>query len=634
MSQIFDFTGDEEFYPKEAGRFLSLGGSPVDVFVPRKRARVNAPFVLSGEILEQKKRVSIESLPDECLYEILRRLPGDQERSACGGVSKRWLMLLSSIPKEELMRENKVVDGGEVDDEDLDDGFLTRSLDGKKATDVRLAAIALGSGGCGGLGKLVIRGTNPVRGVTNLGLKAVGRCCSSLKTLSLWSVSSVGDEGLIEIANGCHRLEKLDLSNCPSITDKALVAIARNCPSLTSLSVEGCPNVGNEALQAIGQFCSNLKSLNIKDCPLVSDQGVASLMSHATFAVNRLKLQGLNITDMSLAVIGHYGKSLTDLVLANLQNVNERGFWVMGNTQGLHHLKSVTISSCRGVTDLAVEAVGKGCPNLKQFSLKKSAFLSDNGLMSFAKAAMSLESLQLEECHRITQIGFFGLLLNCGSKLKALALSNCFGFKDMILGFPLPNLSTPLRSITVRNCPGLGDLTLTMLAKLCPHLQSVNFTALPAITDAGLLSLVESCDVGDGLVEVGLSRCINITDDVIVFLAKAHGGTLEVLNLDGCGKVTDTSLVAIADQCLVLSELDVSKCAVTDFGIASLARSKQIILRILGLSGCSMVSDKCLPFLVKLGQSLMGMNLQNCNSISSTAVDMLVNRLVRCDILA
>ncbi|KAK9742225.1 hypothetical protein RND81_03G157100 [Saponaria officinalis] len=627
MSQIFDFTGDEEFY-HEAGRFLSLGSNPMDVFVPRKRARVNAPFVVSGEILEQKRRVSIDSLPDECLYEILRRLPGDQERSICGGVSKRWLMLLSSIPKEELLRENDVMN------EDVDDGFLTRSLDGKKATDVRLAAIAVGNGGRGGLGKLMIRGSNPVRGVTNLGLKAVARCCPSLKALTLWNVPSVGDEGFIEIANGCNRLEKLDISNCPSITDKALVAIAMNCPSLNSLSVEGCQNVGNEALQAIGQFCTNLKSLNIKDCPLVLDQGVASLMSQTTFAPNKLKLQGLNITDMSLAVIGHYGKALTDLVLANLQNVNERGFWVMGNTQGLHQLRSFTISSCRGVTDLAVEAVGKGCQNLKQFVLKKGAFLSDNGLMSFAKAARSLESLQLEECHRITQIGFFGLLLNCGSNLKALSMSNCFGFKDMSLGFPLLNMSTPLRSITVRNCPGLGDSTLTMLAKLCPRLQCVNFTALPAITDAGLLSLVESCDVGDGLVKVGLARCINITDDVIVSLAKSHGGTLEVLNLDGCGKVTDASLVAIADECLVLSELDVSKSAITDFGVASLARSKQIMLRILGLSGCSMVSDKCLPFLAKLGQSLIGLNLQNCNSISSTTVDMLVNRLVRCDILA
>ncbi|KAL9226764.1 hypothetical protein vseg_002537 [Gypsophila vaccaria] len=634
MSQFFSFIGDEEFYhggsvysnPKEAGSFLSLGDCPVEVFFPRKRARVHAPSV----ILEQKKTVSIDSLPDECLYEILRRLPGDQERSICAGVSRRWLMLLSSVPKEELCGENQ----GEMKVMDRDDGFLTRSLEGKKATDVRLAALAVGTGGRGGLGKLVIRGSNPIRGVTNLGLKAVARCCSSLKVLSLWNVPSIGDEGLLEIANGCHHLEKLDLSNCPGITDKALAAIAKNCPTLNSISIEGCQNVGNEGLQAIGQYCANLKSFNIKDCPLIADQGIASLMSSATFTVNKVKLQGLNITDVSLAVIGHYGKALTDLVLINLPNVNERGFWVMGNAQGLQHLKSLTISSCQGVTDLAVEVLGKGCPNLKQFVIKKCAFLSDNGVVSFAKAARSLESLQLEECHRITQIGFFGLLLNCGPNLKALAMSSCFGFKDMIMGFPFPNRSMPLRSITLSNCPGLGDMTLAMLAKLCPQLQHVNFTRLPAITDAGLLSLIDSCDGGSGLVKVDLSGCINITDNVVVSLAKVHGGTLEVLNLYGCGKVTDASLAAIAHNCLVLNELDMSKCAVTDFGVASLAQSKSVSLQILGLSGCSMLSAKCLPFLVKLGQSLVGLNLKNCNTINSTVVDMLEGRLVRCDILA
>ncbi|CAO2816951.1 unnamed protein product [Amaranthus hypochondriacus] len=639
MSQIVNYSGNEEFYhggsiysnPKEAGSFLSLGiVNHVDVYFPNKRARINAP--VGGDFLGQKKQVSLDSLPDECLYEIFRRLPGDQERSCCASVSKRWLMLVSSIPCEDLCNKNKVAadEGEEIES----DGFLTRSLEGKKATDVRLAAAAVGSGGRGGLGKLMIRGTNSVRGVTDLGLKAVSRCCPSLKSLSIWNVSSIGDEGLVEISNGCRRLEKLDLCNCPSITSKGLIAIAKNCSGLTSLSIEGCQLIGNEGLQAIGQFCPNLKSVTIKDCPLVGDQGIATLMSSASFVLTKLKLQGLNVTDLSLAVIGHYGKVVSDLVLANLQNVNEKGFWVMGNAQGLQHLKSFTISSCQGVTDVAVEALGKGCPNLKQFVLKKCAFLSDNGLISFAKAARSLESLQFKECHRITQIGFFGLLLNSGLKLKDVTMSSCFGFKDMVLGFPLPNKSAPLRSVTISNCPGLGDMTLAMLAKLCPQLQCVNFNGLPSITDAGLLSLIESCDAGAGLVKVGLAGCVNVTDNIVITLAKFHGGTLELLNLEGCGKVTDTGLVAIADDCLLLNELDVSKCAITDFGVASLARSKHLSLQILSLSGCSMISDKCLPFLAKLGQSLMGLNIQNCNSISSTVTDMLEDRLFRCDILS
>lgn len=74
--------------------------------------------------------------------------------------------------------------------------------------------------------------------------------------------------------------------------------------------------------------------------------------------------------------------------------------------------------------------MGKGCPHFKQFCLRKCACLSISGYVSFAKAARSLKSLQLEECHMITQVGFFGAL-NCGAKLKAFAMVKCMGIKDL-----------------------------------------------------------------------------------------------------------------------------------------------------------------------------------------------------------
>ncbi|GAB2275470.1 Transcription factor COE2 [Dionaea muscipula] len=646
MSQLFNGSGEENFFlwesvyssPKEAGIFWSLGNH-VDVYLPRKRARISAPLVLTRERFEQKKQISIDVLPDECLFEIFRRLSGDEERSVCACVSKRWLMLLSGIQRKELssrktISDDSVHDIPEAGDPfiDSDDGCLTRSLEGKKATDVRLASIAVGTGRHGRLRKLMIRGTNSAHGVTNVGLRAIARGCPSLRVLSLWNVSSIGDEGLIEIANGCQQLEKIDLCSCPSVTDKALIAIAKKCRNLADLTIESCPNIGNEGLQAVGQFCPNLKSLSIKDCALVGDQGIAGVLSSATFTLTKLKLQALNISDVSLAVVGHYGKAVTNLVLASLPDVTEKGFWVMGRADGLQKLKTLSITSCIGVTDRGLEEVGKGCPNLKVFCLHKSAFLSDGGLVSFAKAGLSLESLQLEECDRITQAGFFGVLLTCGSKLKALAMTNCFGIEDMPFGVSLPNSCTTLSSLSIRNCPGFGNINLGILAKMCPRLRFIDLSGLHGITDAGLLPLIGGCDAG--LVKVNLSGSINVTDEVVMSLTKLHGGTLEVLNLDGCGKVTDASLVLIAEDCLLINELDVSKCAITDFGIASLARSKHINLQILSLSGCSMASDKSFPFLVKLGQNLMGLNLHNCNAISRNVVDMLTELLWRCDILS
>ncbi|KAF7817251.1 EIN3-binding F-box protein 1 [Senna tora] len=642
MSKVIGFSGGDDFCPggsiytnpKESSL---LFGNHVDIyFPPRKRSRITAPFVISGEWFEQKPKTSIENLPDECLFEIFRRLPVGQERSACACVSKRWLMLLSSISKDEICSHKITGDEiklseNEVEDPEFGgDGHLSRSLVGKKATDIRLAAISVGTASRGGLGKLSIHGSNSDRAVTDLGLKAVAHGCPSLKGLSLWDIATIGDEGLIEIASGCHQLEKLDLCKCPAISDKALIAVAKNCPNLTELSIESCPKIGNEGLQAIGQLCSNLRSISIKDCISVGDQGIASLLSSRSCDLTKVKLQALTISDLALAVIGHYGKAITDLVLISLSNVSERGFWVMGNGHGLQKLKSLTIASCQGVTDTGLEAVGKGCPNLKHTHLRKCAFLSDNGLLSFAKSALSLESLQLEECHRITQFGFFGVIINCGAKLKALALISCFGIKDLNMRLPQVSPCKSLQSLTIRNCPGFGNATLAVVGKLCPQLQHVELSGLEGVTDAGFIPFVECSEAG--LVKVNVNGCVNVTDKVVLSLANLHGWTLEMLNLDGC-KISDASLIAIAGNCPLLSDLDVSKCEITDAGIAALASGDQLNLQILSLSGCSLVSDKSLSALRNLGQTLLGLNIQNCNAISSRSVDMLVELLWRCDIL-
>ncbi|KAK7260890.1 hypothetical protein RIF29_27189 [Crotalaria pallida] len=642
---VISFSGGDDFChggsvyanPKEASFFLPLSHQ-VDVYFPtRKRSRVTAPFVFGGEWFEQKRKTSIEALPDECLFEIFRRLPEGEDRSACACVSKRWLMLLSNICKNEICSiknsrpENKFSEKEGDDQEFGGEGYLSRSLEGKKATDVRLAAIAVGTASRGGLGKLTIRGSNSDRGVTDLGLRAVASGCPSLKTLSLWNVATISDEGLIEIASGCQQLEKLDLCKCPTISDKALNAFAKNCPNLTELSLESCSNIGNEGLQAIGKCCSNLRSLSIKDCTRVGDQGIASLFSSASLSLTKVKLQTLTVSDLSLAVIGHYGMAVTDLVLNFLPNVSEKGFWVMGNGNGLQKLKSLTVASCRGATDVGLEAVGKGCPNLRSVHLRKCPFLSDNGLVSFTKAALSLESLQLEECHRITQFGFFGVLFNCGAKLKAISLVSCYGIKDMNLSLSSISPCESLRSLSICNCPGFGNATLSVLGKLCPQLQHIELSGLEGVTDDGFLPLLESSEFG--LVKVNLSGCINLSDKVVSSLANLHGWTLENLNLDGCKNISDASLIAIAENCPLLCDLDVSKCAITDAGIAALAHAEQLNLQILSLSGCTLVSDRSLPALRKLGHTLLGLNIQRCNAISSSTVEMLLELLWRCDIL-
>ncbi|CAL9138128.1 unnamed protein product [Musa acuminata var. zebrina] len=631
----------------DSSLLLSLSRN-VDVYCSsRKRPRVTAPLAFRAEkkvAYKKQQPRSIDSLPDECLFEILRRLPGDKERSNSARVSKRWLMLLSSIRSSELgARKKSHVESGKKflpdlnknvlldEQESENNGYLTRRLDAEEATDIRLASIALGTCSRGGLGKLFIQGSNSTR-VTDVGLSAIAHACPALRVLSMWKVPLITDAGLSEIADGCPLLEKLDLCQCPLITDKGLVAVAKKCPNLTSLSIESCANICNEGLQVIGRSCPKLKSLTIKDCLHVGDQGIASLVSSASSCLERIKLQALNISDIVLAVIGHYGKNLIDLSLNGLQNVGEKGFWVMGNALGLQKLRSITINCCNGLTDKGLQAIAKGSPFLKQLFVRKSCYLSDAGLRSFAETARALENLHLEDCNRITLMGVLGALLTCNPELKSLVLVRCLGIRDIAFApTQLPSCMS-LRSLTIRDCPGVTGASLQVVGKICPQLQKLDLSGQAGVTDASLIPLIQSSEVG--FVEVNLSGCVNLTDALVTMLVKAHGSTLKMLNLDGCKRITDQSLVAIADSCSVFDDLDLSCSSISDYGVAVLASARQLNLCTLSLSSCSKVTDKSLPFLGNMGKSMVGLNLQHCSLTSIHGIGLLEEKLWWCDIIS
>ncbi|KAG5629631.1 hypothetical protein H5410_001348 [Solanum commersonii] len=239
----------------------------------------------------------------------------------------------------------------------------------------------------------------------------------TLKELSLRNVSNVGDEGLFEIAHGCHMLKKLDLFQWLMNRD-----IAKNCLNLNSLSINDCSYIGNESLKIVGEYCPNLKHIRLK---IVHSLGIKELV----------KFEELNINDISLDIISHYGTALTHLSFVDLQRVEQR----------------------------------------------------DYGLVACVKALVSLQSIQLEECHLITQARLYGILLN------------------------------------------YGNTTIDVLRRLCHKLTHLELNGLLRIIDEGLLSFVQRCK-----------------------------SNLMVMNLSGY--FTDATLVEIANSCLLLTKLDVSKC--------------------------------------------------------------------------
>ncbi|KAL5793272.1 hypothetical protein ACOSP7_001866 [Xanthoceras sorbifolium] len=100
------FSGNDEFH---SGGCLFPTSSCVDVYCPpHKRARTSAPFAFNESEFECDNQISIGVLPEECLFKIFSRLLNGKEKSSAACVSKRWLMLLSSIRKAEFCKTKSI----------------------------------------------------------------------------------------------------------------------------------------------------------------------------------------------------------------------------------------------------------------------------------------------------------------------------------------------------------------------------------------------------------------------------------------------------------------------------------------------------------------------------------------------
>ena len=543
---------------------------------------------------------------------------------------------------ETLASSDEVHTFGDEMDVDMDDeprvqrqpqwalGELSRKFEGRKATDVKLALVAIGELARGGLGTLKVVGGSARggKGVTDAGLIAIGNCCGALRSLTLWDCDGITDVGLAAIGNGCRLLEKLDLMKCPGVGDRGLQAVAKGCPLLSTVNIDSCPNVANASLEAFGKWSGALSSFSVSNCPMVGSAGIGKVTLGCN-KLKKLKLEKIRLGNEGLVAIGENCKSVTRMKLANLGCCSEEGFLGFCGGSGLKMLKSLLITSCPGITDVSLEVVGKVCQDLKLCVLSQCQSVTDKGLQAFMQGCVCLDNLQLERCHSITNSGLLTALAQCKGNLKSLSLSKCDGLwigEKTSEELPLTCLS--LKTLNVTDCKSAGVEPIVTMGLCCPSLENLDLSELTNLSDEAIVSVVEGC--GDHLVSLNLTNCSNITDAAVAAIA-SHCGDLERLTLDGCCHVGDDGLRMLAAECISLKELDLSGTSITDSGLRSLVTTRGLWLRSLTLTGCFNLTDESLSSIEDCCPSLGALNLRNCPLLSGERLSSLESQLWFCD---
>ncbi|KAE8693331.1 F-box protein SKIP2 [Hibiscus syriacus] len=160
----------------------------------------------------------------------------------------------------------------------------------------------------------------------------------------------VSDIGLSAIAK-CTKIGNLHIVETPECSNDGLVCVVENCRFLRKLHIDGwrTNRIGDEGLIAVAKHCSNLQEL---------------------------VLIGVNATHLSLSAMACNCSKLERLALCGSGTIGDTEIACIAAK--CMALRKLCIKGCP-ISDIAIEALGSGCPNLIKIKVRKCRGVSSDG---------------------------------------------------------------------------------------------------------------------------------------------------------------------------------------------------------------------------------------------------------------
>ncbi|CAL9222615.1 unnamed protein product [Arabidopsis halleri] len=248
------------------------------------------------------------------------------------------------------------------------------------------------------------------------------------------------------------------------------------------------------------------------------------------------------------------------------------------------------------------------------------------------------------DCSWLTEEQFTECFKNCDtSNLMVLQLDQCGRcMPDYVLHSTLarsPKQLPMLSSLSLSGACRLSDVGLRALVSSAPAITSINLSQCSLLTSSSIDMLSDS--LGSVLRELYINECQNIDMKLIVSALKkfeklevlsladlpsvkgqflkefvtARGQTLKQLILTNSGKLTDSSIKAISENCPNLSVLDLANvCKLTDSSLGYLANGCQALEKLIFCRN-SFSDEAVAAFVETAGSSLKELSLNNVKKV-------------------
>eukprot|EP00899_Mesostigma_viride_P001317 jgi/Mesvir1/11186/Mv14577-RA.1 len=297
-------------------------------------------------------------------------------------------------------------------------------------------------------------------------------------------------------------------------------------------------------------------------------------------------------------------------------------------------LRTLNLRRCRGVKDTALRAVAANCGQLRHLDVGYCSLVTDAGVSAIAAGCQQLEVLDVRYVQGVTDVSIAAVAAHCprlcGLDVGGTGVGSA-GLVELALG------CHELRSLDVTFCEAVDDLGVFAVARMCPLLESLDYTLTP-VSDYGIGAVISHCaqlrrlclgeQATDEAVRLRPESCRQmrslrvtspyLTDAALAPLA-ASCPHLASLSLSQCPMVTDLSLMAFAASCPALEELSIRSCeVVSDAGVLVVARKCRRLAAV-SVVDCASVSDTSVVELVRNCRGLRTLALSGCFAGNRTA---------------
>jgi hypothetical protein len=220
-----------------------------------------------------------------------------------------------------------------------------------------------------------------VPGAAALSLKSIclkelvnGQCfeplvveCKMLKTLKVIRCLGDWDNVLVKMGNGNGFLSDVHLERL-QVSDIGLGAISK-CVNIDSLHIVKNPECSNLGLVSVAENCKKLKKLHIDGWKInrIGDEGLMAVAKQCP-DLQELVLIGVHVTHFSMAAIASNCRRLERLALCGSGAIGDAEIACIAAK--CVELKKLCIKGC-AISDIAIEALAWGCPNLVKVKVKK-----------------------------------------------------------------------------------------------------------------------------------------------------------------------------------------------------------------------------------------------------------------------